>query len=1034
MTSPAGDWDDTRLEAAFTARASRVRTLPADLAASVVETLPRRTRAAADRPRALLAAAAAIMLTVGLGGLATVILTNRPQVAATPGPSHLPTGPIAVTAQELGLTPIGVAEALATYQATPDDREVLVSGYLSNDPGPITDGGPTITCDVPDRDSGPLLSPQCSPLVMAEPESIVTRTLTSATVHRPSGPAFSPNFAYAFTPDTPEVPIIGEAAPIAITVVGHFHDRRSASCYIGEQAACQSTFVVDRIVEVDGIGVHRTPVLELGRQAAEQALARAVPGLLVVTTVRTGRGDIEDLEPSFVDPSDIPAPVDSEVIWLIQAITAPDGSSAPRSVRTFLVGEGRDVVVEMTEHGPTSLDPKTALGLPILSAAEAIAVRDGGDPGDRELAVHGWFSPARPLPCPAPPRSVNPVRLQCPFGSQWLLDSPEPLAARQSAPTSGRAGFQALLPFLDQAALTTAARPATREARLVEVVLIGHFHDRRGHGALCDVPDPAACAGFVADGIYSIDGVRAPTSTIVDLEPWEPEPRHEPAWTPADVDGLFDVALPSLEILSRVALPGHRVSQIEPALGTGGLGVIDRDVVWSVTGLDVGPGSAPIRRTFLVVDGTAEAYETAPWEVSNIGFVPFRLIDLPLASPVPASLSPDVDPFARAPHEVAGLVSRTVAMAVDRRVPGDDSEILVRGWYVAHDPAASCPNGQALDAPIRPVLPVCNEGQNWLLELPEQLWSDPSKIGIDRLPTGASINPIIPSDVPFDVPPEWQGGSPTPLAVVVLGHFTDPRVQTYAGDAYFVIDQLVWTSAAGMVTQPDAVRLTASATETPEAVLARIESELGQANLTWVSVLDPRDLAILDPDTIRRAPELAETNAVWVVRRLIDQPYDNLTRRLIDWAFTVDGGERVWGGAGSGVDLATTIDVDPPGSDTRIVEVVDYSRWVLGVRALAAADDLGWRAVGPDDAGWRLEIARGSTPHELAVRWHGYRCQTDWKLSVRRDPPLAGPWVSPSAQSIEGCEEDRISRAVVLTFDRPIDLDTVTTNDNTSGG
>ncbi|MDQ3127522.1 MAG: hypothetical protein M3Q66_03570, partial [Chloroflexota bacterium] len=155
----------------------------------------------------------------------------------------------------------------------------------------------------------------------------------------------------------------------------------------------------------------------------------------------------------------------------------------------------------------------------------------------------------------------------------------------------------------------------------------------------------------------------------------------------------------------------------------------------------------------------------------------------------------------------------------------------------------------------------------------------------------------------------------------------------------------------------------------------------------------------------------------------------------VAWSFTTDGGTRIWNGAGSRVDLVTTIDVDPPGGDTRIVEVVDYSRRVLNVRAATAGDLLRWQPVGPEAAGWRLDIATGSTSRELAVRWHANRCQTDWELHVRVDGGFGpGPFVLPTTMGLEACAEDPVARAIVLAFDRPIDLDTVTTSDNTSGG
>jgi hypothetical protein len=92
-------------------------------------------------------------------------------------------------------------------------------------------------------------------------------------------------------------------------------------------------------------------------------------------------------------------------------------------------------------------------------------------------------------------------------------------------------------------------------------------------------------------------------------------------------------AVPNLEILSRVALPGHRIGELEPSLGTGILGIIHRPIAWVVTGLDRTADGPPMRRTFLLVDGSDEAYETVPWDVEpSVGFAPFTLVP-PLPSP-----------------------------------------------------------------------------------------------------------------------------------------------------------------------------------------------------------------------------------------------------------------------------------------------------------------------------------------------------------------------------------------------------------------
>jgi len=330
--------------------------------------------------------------------------------------------------------------------------------------------------------------------------------------------------------------------------------------------------------------------------------------------------------------------------------SAPRSTGRPglRSIGALAAAAAIVVAVGAIAIGQRPVEPSDqptmALGLPVVSVSDAIAIRDT-DPTDREIAVRGYFSPAPPISCPAPSGrfSENPIRLDCPLQSQWLLEDPERLVTRSSNSMEGHAplgpAFHPVFPFLDMSAVTAAGVGGDP----VDMVVIGHFHDRRGDPdtALCGATKDAGCDGFVVDGIHSVGGTRVPSSTVIDLEPLAPEPRSEPTWTADDVDRLVQAAAPKFAILSRVALPGHRIHELEPSLGTGALGIIGHPIAWVVTGLDASAGGTPpVRRTFLIVDGTAEAYETAPWDVEpNIGFVPFALVPLPLASPGPSGVA-----------------------------------------------------------------------------------------------------------------------------------------------------------------------------------------------------------------------------------------------------------------------------------------------------------------------------------------------------------------------------------------------------------
>jgi hypothetical protein len=443
--------------------------------------------------------------------------------------------------------------------------------------------------------------------------------------------------------------------------------------------------------------------------------------------------------------------------------------------------------------------PTMALGLPVVSVSDAITIRDT-DPTDREIAVRGFFSPAQPISCPAPQLggSENPIRLDCPLMTQWLLENPERLVTRSPNSMSGQPpmgpAFHPVFPFIDMSAVTAAVVGDDP----VDMVVIGHFHDRRGDPdtSLCGGSGEAGCDGFVVDGIHSVAGTRVASSTVIDLEPWPPEPRREPAWTPDDVDRLVQQAVPSFAILSRVAMPGHRIRELEPSLGTGALGIIDRPIAWVITGLDASTsGSLLVRRTFLIVDGTAEAYETAPWDVEpNVGFVPFTLIPLPLASPEPTDAAAEpitldlVDVLDR--HLSVEIVDESGLLVSAAPVaPGTPSDVPTPGNKVAVSQVAGRPNnirlswvGGACDGPVR--FTIRSDGRTILVE--QRPWEGDTGsfctlVGIPRSITldfsepvpaaeveivGGAGTQIVPADEPSD-PPSTVVGEPISVRAAI---------------------------------------------------------------------------------------------------------------------------------------------------------------------------------------------------------------------------------------------------------------------------
>ncbi|HSL32497.1 MAG TPA: hypothetical protein VK871_02545, partial [Candidatus Limnocylindrales bacterium] len=396
-------------------------------------------------------------------------------------------------------------------------------------------------------------------------------------------------------------------------------------------------------------------------------------------------------------------------------------------------------------------------------------------------------------------------------------------------------------------------------------------------------------------------------------------------------------------------------------------------------------------------------------------------------SPEESAPSPSID--AAFPTQVLGLGVSSVGKALDLHPNFDNAELAIRGWYVSPGPTVDCPGLRDRIRPVRP--PACAEGRHWLLDQPEDLWADLRDPGIDRQPTGRYLNPIIPSDVVFDVPDPWSGPLPDPAPVVIVGHFADPRItDTYAGIESFVVDQLVW--AAGRDKPRVAVRLIDDMVESGADVLARVDRALGPGGPDWISLMRGSDLAILDPRVADSAPELTEESTVWVVRRLVSEEVGGIPRTVVDFAYTANGSDRVWtGNSCCALELATSIDVELPivGTGRGTIQIQDYLGAVVAARMATTDEFSGWRPVGPAE-GWWLEVAPGATPHELAIRWTADRCNTTWNLTVRE-----GPWLDLTRPYVEGCETlNGIPRVIVLTFGQPIDVEAVTANDNTSGG
>ena len=658
-----------------------------------------------------------------------------------------------------------------------------------------------------------------------------------------------------------------------------------------------------------------------------------------------------------------------------------------------------------------SIDLLAALG-GTRTVSEAIEVRDTGD--DRELAIDGFLSPVpEGVRCRAEIGPVNPTLLKCPLDMQWLMEEPE-----QPFPSSPDGPATRLSFALVDAPVFAAFGEANMSP--VPVVLIGHFNDRRAN--LCDRLR-YCLETFMVDRVVEVDGeelevstARRITTTTKDLAD--------------DVDALAIGAAPGAIVVSRQLLGVGDAIDIEPVLANDGV-VPNWDPsapFWLVTAVDLAD-DVPIARTFGLIDGSN-------WfaEITNESAIYLERTGPPPASGAPPVMpSGDPSAFDGAPTSILGIPVRDIpSIQRDRAAAMDQlgrDEFAIRAWYLGPNPAVSCTEAPP---PIREPRPPCDEARHWLLDDPSQFGVEPgqsrSNPSLDHYTP--VLNPLLPIDVAFEVGETWREGVPSPRPVIVLGHFADHRVDTYAGNLYFVIDALAWTPDRSIGSFDRVVRLTTSATEDVGAVLDRIVAvDPRVAVATWVAVADAADFVRMDRRTTQM-PEFASGAPVWMVARLIHDQRDDRERLGVVWGFTADNGSRVWFEEcpDCSPDLGTTLDIVDLDENTPLVRVFDYSQAITSVGRATGLSGLSWQQPHGNTTDF-LDVAQGRTPREVVLRWMSPAdCPGPWNITVHRvdDERFDGNdiYISPSIRG-EGCEGETITRRIVIEFEDPVDIDRI---------
>jgi hypothetical protein len=320
----------------------------------------------------------------------------------------------------------------------------------------------------------------------------------------------------------------------------------------------------------------------------------------------------------------IERPVEANQIVLIDLIARDHGSDEIlRSIQQ---------VIETFRFEPTAFASpsdwwagREAMGLPVISVSDAIAIRDGGI-DDREMAIHGWFSPIGPMSCPYTP-ATSPVQAVCPDQYVVLMAEPESLVTREANGFSGRepAGPSIQIDLDDLEVGWQPGLPDLGPAQPIEIAVVGHFDDRRSSACPADLL--TGCRDrFVVDRVDWVNGATQPTS-LFDLVPGVGGPFD-------DAQAIIDAVRPGGVVLSAVHADGDSgLRRIEPALADQGSGLIQEKAVWVVSVLDRG-----VLATYAVVDSTGSMYEltaegpvpvalTTPGEPVSPSPSPIRIID-----------------------------------------------------------------------------------------------------------------------------------------------------------------------------------------------------------------------------------------------------------------------------------------------------------------------------------------------------------------------------------------------------------------------
>ena len=600
MTTTTDPWDDARLSAAFAAMSSSTQT-PADLATRTMTAVRAAGADAGRQPSrwARLVPAAAALGTVAVSVAIAVVMIgglNTVDPAGSTAPSPTAGSSSATEPRVADLPRLSVEDLLARIEAGPTADEVIVHGWLGRTSA-------VVDCDLVARPH-PLM-PHCEEFGLflmgdeADPDGGGPGL---------EGPAVSfvvPMLRFDAHVDANPLP--GQA--VEVLAVGHLLDHRWTSCPPAAAQECRERFVIDRVLPADReIADSPEPWLhdvEPHAVPAEvvPAIGAAVGEISVVSVGGLPTDAIALIEP---DGDLLIEQEGTELVWVVRALTT---GPTQAEATTYLVPaaplrSGNALAYRITAAGPEELSiaatpaPTQVHGLDVLSVAAAIDIRDGGA-DDREIAVRGWFSPIPPTFC-SPMQATSPVQPTCRDHLTFLMAEPESLIVIEDNTYSGSRGpvgpwIHIALDDLD--GRWQPSLPADGPSMPIEIVVIGHFDDRRSTACPADVESECRDR-LVVDRVDWVDGESLPLSVENPLG-------GQTVSTLDQVEATVAIEAPASPILSVVVVDGPTgIGRIEPTLQDGPGGLTAKPAIWIVRVLE----SERIS-TYLVIDDSDDIYE-----------------------------------------------------------------------------------------------------------------------------------------------------------------------------------------------------------------------------------------------------------------------------------------------------------------------------------------------------------------------------------------------------------------------------------------